>query len=282
MTTRAEWAALWTSALAEGPPVPAAACRFLLESLSEDEVRLRLPKLEIQAKAKAEARLEQMTLVADSIAALNGEGVRVLAEGDLGYPNRLQARLGSRAPMCLFAKGNLALADSSAVGFAGARGASDSAIEFVMLCARLAAGQGLTVVTGLARGVDLEASLAALGAGGSVVGYPVEPWARLLRNGAIADALESERLLLLSSFLPSTPFQVGLAMSRNRLIYAHAQCTLVAAVVPGSGGTWGGATEALELGLGPIFVAEPKGPDAGTEALAQRGATRLSQPKPFW
>ena len=68
---------------------------------------------------------------------------------------------------------------------------------------------------------------------------------------------------------PDAPFSVGNAMGRNKLIYAMADLTLVVACEPGKGGTWQGATEALEKNFGRIAVWQGPGEGAGNAKLLE-------------
>lgn len=74
------------------------------------------------------------------------------------------------------------------------------------------------------------------------------------------------------NYAPDAGFSVGNAMSRNKLIYALSEATVIVAATEGSGGTWAGAVEALEKGLCLVLVREQSG---GAEALIAKGASRL-------
>jgi predicted Rossmann fold nucleotide-binding protein DprA/Smf involved in DNA uptake len=62
-------------------------------------------------------------------------------------------------------------------------------------------------------------------------------------------------------------------MGRNKIIYALADVTLVVCSDSGSGGTWGGATEALRRGFGRVAVWTGDGAGPGNAELVGRGAT---------
>ena len=69
---------------------------------------------------------------------------------------------------------------------------------------------------------------------------------------------------------------VGNAMGRNKLIYAMADLTLVVACEPDKGGTWLGATEALEKKFGRVAVWQGPGEGTGNAQLVEKGATPIS------
>lgn len=64
-------------------------------------------------------------------------------------------------------------------------------------------------------------------------------------------------------------------MGRNRLIYCLADAGLVVSTAEGEGGTWAGATEALEAGWVPVYVRAGEGVPEGNDALIARGAIAL-------
>ena len=85
----------------------------------------------------------------------------------------------------------------------------------------------MNVVSGGARGVDATAMLAALEIDGTATG--------VLANGLLSAALSGEwrryvkknDLCLVSTNSPEAPFQVGLAMGRNKYIYCLADYALI-------------------------------------------------------
>ena len=90
----------------------------------------------------------------------------------------------------------------------------------------------------------------------------------------------NRRLALVSPYDPAAGFDVGHAMSRNKLIYAIADAAVVVNSDFEKGGTWAGAVEQLErLRYVPVFVRN--GPDAGkgNSALLRRGARPWPDPQ---
>jgi predicted Rossmann fold nucleotide-binding protein DprA/Smf involved in DNA uptake len=84
------------------------------------------------------------------------------------------------------------------------------------------------------------------------------------------------QICLVTPYPPSAPFSVGNAMGRNKIIYALSRCTIVVASDHETGGTWAGATEALENGYGRVASWMGPGAGAGNGALVQCGAVELS------
>ncbi len=92
------------------------------------------------------------------------EGIEVLTVTDLRYP--LQLRAISDPPLLLYIKGMLRTDDRSIVAIVGARQASEAGRLFTEELARELAAAGITIVSGLARGIDAAAHRGALAAGG--------------------------------------------------------------------------------------------------------------------
>ena len=64
----------------------------------------------------------------------------------------------------------------------------------------------------------------------------------------------SDHLTLVSPFDPDSRWFAYTAMERNKLLYGFSDAALVVASSADSGGTWAGATEALQHGKVKVFV----------------------------
>lgn len=153
------------------------------------------------------------------LARVEAAGVTLLTRDDPGYPARLRQIAG--APPVLYVKGALTPADDLALGIVGTRRATAYGREVTMRLAGELAAAGLTIVSGLAKGVDACAHDAALRAGGRTIAflgsgvdviYPAEHRALAARiaNGG-QGALVSEYHLGTTPDAPNFP-------ARNRLI----------------------------------------------------------------
>ncbi|MGW0802052.1 DNA-processing protein DprA [Nonomuraea sp. NPDC002799] len=109
---------------------------------------------------------EAITEAGAEIASWERSGIHVLTLGDDHYPHRLRD-VFDRPPL-LFARGIL-LADDDGVAVVGSRQVSPAGRSIAAELARGLVERDLTVVSGLAAGVDTAAHRAALGAGGRTV-----------------------------------------------------------------------------------------------------------------
>ena len=97
--------------------------------------------------------------------------VRVLERGSAGWPACL-AHLGAAEPKRLHVRGSLSLAtacSAPAVAMVGARAPSAAGERFARALARELAEAGVTVVSGLALGIDAAAHAGALDGGGDTI-----------------------------------------------------------------------------------------------------------------
>ncbi len=126
-------------------------------------------------------------------------GIRVMYPGASGYP-RLLAEIPGR-PSILYVRGELNSADDASVAIVGTRRATSYGRQSAERIAGELAQSGVTVISGLARGVDAVAhraaldssgrTIAVLGSGPDVI-YPGEHRHladRILANGAIVSEL---------------------------------------------------------------------------------------------
>jgi DNA processing protein len=139
---------------------------------------------------------ETLSAKRESLAGLADDGIRLITVLDPDYPPNL--RLVYNLPPFLFLRGTLAAADDRAVAVVGTRTASPAGLEQARALATELARQGVTVMSGLARGIDTAAHEAALAAGGRTVAvlgsgirapiYPAENAGlaeRIIVNGAL-------------------------------------------------------------------------------------------------
>ena len=218
----------------------------------------RAPKLAARAAVEREiARVEEL-------------GARYLFLGQGLYPPLL-AELET-APPALVVKGRLGLLAKPAIAMVGARNASAAACRFARQLAQALGEAGVTIVSGLARGIDtaahdgsLESGTIAVIAGGIDIYYPPE---NEERQRAIA-----ERGLLVAEQPPGVEPRARHFPYRNRIIAGLAHGTVVIEAAPNSGSLIT-ARYAGEFGRDVMAVpGSPLDPRAqGCNALIRDGA----------
>ncbi|MCU9847228.1 DNA-processing protein DprA [Defluviimonas sp. WL0024] len=198
-------------------------------------------------------------------------GARLLCRHDPAYPRAL-AELAD-APPVLWCLGDPALLSRPMVALVGARNASSLGLRMARKLAEGLGAAGVTVVSGLARGVDTAAHAAALPtgtvavmAGGVDVTYPAE-------NAALASEIALRGLRLSEQPIGLEP-QARHFPLRNRIISGLARAVVVVEAAARSGSL---ITARLALDQGRDVLAVPGHPfdgrAAGCNLLLRDGAT---------
>lgn len=199
-------------------------------------------------------------------------GLWVISRHDEVYPPRLGAHLGRSAPSLLWGVGDAVIAGSGGVAIVGSRNLDEGGSQWCAAVAAECARQGLTVVSGGARGADQIAMAAALDSGGRVTAVLPEGLGKPSVASRYREAVMDGRLLLLSPFYPDAGFTVGNAMGRNKVLYGLAEAAVIVRADARSGGTWAGAEEELKRETRiPLFVRVDADAE-GNRALIALGA----------
>lgn len=153
------------------------------------------------------------------------EGSQLVTVLDADYPERLRGV--HQAPPVLFYRGSLDPGDMG-VSVVGSRKASEQGLRIAANVARELVARNITVVSGLALGIDTAAHRSALDAGGRVVGvigtginktYPAQ------NRGLHQEVAENG--LLLSQFWPDAPPQKHTFPIRNATMSGYGIATVV-------------------------------------------------------
>ena len=199
-------------------------------------------------------------------------GLWVMTRSDPQYPRKLKQRLGTDSPAVLFGCGNRKLLNGGGLAVVGSRNTTEVDLAFSRDIGKLAAGNGHSIISGGARGVDEAAMLGALAADGTVIGVLADKLLQHCSSAKYRKYLMKNDLVLISPFYPEAGFNVGNAMQRNKYIYCLADAGLV--VHSGlKGGTWTGAKENLKKGWVPLWVKETQDAEAGNRDIVADGAT---------
>lgn len=166
------------------------------------------------------------------------KGVFPLTIYDKEYPEKLLKTLGEGSPVALFCAGNTDICRGQFAGFVGSRNAEKDDLDFARFAVGRTVERGFGVVSGGARGVDNASEDEGLNLGASVVEFPSDGMLKKLSNKKIAAAVSGGKMLLLSLASPEAPFNLGVAMMRNRYIYAQSEGTIVVRADYNKGGTW--------------------------------------------
>ncbi len=166
--------------------------------------------------------------VAGEVAGWRREGLDVRTVLDDTYPPNLLS-IHNRPPWLFFQGAWDSVRDSRAVAVVGTRQATDEGIRRAHRLSRELVEAGFSVFSGMARGIDTAAHIAALQAGGRTVAvmgtgihvrYPRE-------NARLADSIVAAGSSLVSQFLPAQPPTKWTFPARNVVMSGLALATAV-------------------------------------------------------
>lgn len=251
--------------------------RQLLAAFAEPADIFRLSAEQIAAVgvrpevAGAIVSFSEWAAVERQLRSLDRSRSRVLTWSDDAYPDRL--RQIPDPPPYLYVRGDLLAEDGLAIAVVGSRSPSSYGREMTRRLSDALARLGVTVVSGLARGVDAEGHRAALRAGGrtlAVLGSGIDviyPGEHTTLAGEIAASGA-----ILSELPPGAAPDAENFPARNRIISGLSLGTLVVEAAEKSGSLIT-ARMAAEQGREVFAVPGPVGPrSAGPHRLLKQGA----------
>jgi DNA processing protein len=265
--------------------IGAARLRVLLDRFGSVEAIWEAPSQSLYATGLSARLVENLLQVRAEVSLneiwdrLQSHGIEVLTWEDDGYPKRLMEI--DQPPPVLYVRGDLLPQDEFAVAIVGTRRVTAYGRQVAENVAGFLARNGLTVISGMARGVDAVAHKAALDAGGrtlAVLGngvdriYPPEHRKlaeMIMQNGA-----------LISDYPLGTPPDSLNFPARNRIISGLAQAVVIVEAGDRSDAL---ITASFAADQGRDVFAVPGNVDApqsvGTKRLIQQDAHPLVNPQ---
>ena len=231
-----------------------------------------LPDLVLRGGA-GKARIAALEVAEREIERVAGLGARHVFSDEDEYSPML--REVESAPPAVIVRGDTAMLRRPCVAIVGARNASAIACRFARQLAADLATRDVTVVSGLARGVDTAAHIGALGgatagviASGIDIAFPPE-------NAALQEKIASDQLLIAEQPPGAEPLARHFP-ARNRIIAGIAHGTVVIEAAPKSGSLIT-ARRAGDYGREVMAVpGSPLDPRAqGCNLLIREGATLI-------
>ena len=242
---------------------------FFAADSVEWTIKYSLTDLEAEALLQAKAELPNNTFLVES---LYNQGFEIIPFNSPDYSQVLKDNLKLSTPTILYIKGNKQILNESSVAIVGSREASEKSLQFTVNLAQRFSKDYKVVVSGFAKGVDRTALEASVNQHGhSIIVLPQGILTFTAGMKQHYSHIIEGNLLVLSTFPPSAPWSVGLAMARNKYIYGLAGDIYVAQA-GSAGGTWAGAIEGLRRGQ-KVFVRMPgEKEDCANCLLIQKGA----------
>ena len=210
---------------------------------------------------------------------IHTKGVTILTWEDELYPPRLKEI--EQPPPVLYIRGEITVDDHFSVAIVGTRRITSYGRQITEELAMFLAGQGVTVVSGLARGVDAVAHSAALKAGGRTIGvlgsgvdriYPPEHLLmaeKIMKQGAIVSDYPLGTVPESANFPPRNRIISGLSMATVVIEAGETSGALITAEFA--------AVQGREVFAVPGSILAPQ--SKGTNKLIQQGAQPLLCPQ---
>ncbi|MEW5925431.1 MAG: DNA-processing protein DprA [Candidatus Zixiibacteriota bacterium] len=180
-------------------------------------------------------------------------------------------------PPIIFYRGTLPVRGEKTVAVVGSHKASPEGVTYAVDLGVMFAQRSVSVVSGLARGIDISAHIGALRGGGrtyAVIGSGInnvfpeehkEMAVEITRHGA-----------LISEYPPDSNVSTGRLMARNRLIVGLSQAVVICEILPDSKGTMDTAMFCHQLGKIMFILLDgcdaPGRDNSGVEKIIEMGA----------
>ena len=243
---------------------------------SQNNLSAQFPELVKILKEKIQE--EDREKVSAAYKQLKDQEIGIIYPGHPDFPSHLL----DIAPV-LFVKGEKKRLMSDSVTIVGARGVSNKGIRITRNLTGELVGKGINIVSGYAAGVDLEAHLAALEAGGTTTIVLSDGVKQLRQKSAFKKFNWDRDVLVVSQFDPDTEWSAWNTLERNQLVCALSKAVVVIESGPERdtegkmSGTFITAKAALDLNL-PLFVVNPScfdNPPKGNADLIALGGYNL-------
>lgn len=245
--------------------------------LDPNDLSVQFPKLAKILNGKI--RTEDREKVSAAYKQLKDQGINIIYPGHPDLPPHLL----DISPV-LFVKGQQKRLMSDSVTIVGARDVSDTGIRITRKLAGELVGKEINIVSGYAAGVDLEAHLGALEAGGTTTIVLSDGIKQLRQKSAFKKFNWDRDVLVVSQFDPDTEWSAWNSLERNQLVSALSKAVVVIESGPERdtqgkmSGTFITAKVALDLNL-PLFVVAPScfdNPPKGNADLIALGGYSLN------
>jgi DNA processing protein len=263
-------------ALASVPGIGGVTMRKLIERFGDVDAVFQASADQLCQVPRISADMAKRLLAVDlerleeELSLLSDEGIDVVTLDDDSYPANL--RPVNDAPPLLFVCGSLKPGDESAIAIVGTREPTPQASAAAEHLACELAARGLTIVSGLALGIDSAAhrgalaaedgrTLAVLGSGVRAI-HPRENTdlaEQITRHGAVVSELS-----------PNAPPSAATLMARDRIVSGLSRAVIVVEARVNSGSL--DTADRARAQRRPLFAVPGS---AGTELLLSQGVARL-------
>ena len=210
--------------------------------MSEDAIRITLG-LGDEETQRIMRLLDRSGSLSFEVEKYENIGIKIITRADTEYPKALKQKLKSKCPPLFYVAGDINICDTKAIGFVGSRNIDVEELEQTKTLAKEALNKGYTIVSGGAKGVDQIALRTAFEHEGNMIVYLADSMLAKMKDSDLIQAIRNKKAVLFSAAKPDAGFNTGIAMMRNKYIYAQSEGTIVIKSDYNRGGTWNGAME---------------------------------------
>ena len=225
-----------------------------------------------QKSVEAILEKRELPIVSKEIELAKKSGCTILTIEDDEYPRPLKEI--ATPPLVLYIKGTLTEADANAIAIIGTRKPTQYGKGMAFQIGYDLAQRGVTVVSGLAKGLDTQAHRGALKAGGRTLAILGSGLLRMYpkENEKLARSITEQGAVISEFPLETNPFRSNFPI-RNRIISGLSQGTIVVEAAAKSGSL---ITAGFAIDQGRTVFAVPGNIDqptsSGTNHLINQGA----------
>jgi predicted Rossmann fold nucleotide-binding protein DprA/Smf involved in DNA uptake len=245
---------------------------FLTEKLADVANNIGLSDADVSHIEKLLLRSDKLGAEIDRLAEMKIFITTRTADND---PSKMRRALGHAAPVLLYFCGEMCLIERQTTAIIGSRTATEQENEYAAKHARISAQNGVTVISGGARGIDTVAKEAALKAGGNVVTFVSDSMTKYIQTNA--SHILWDKMLVLSAFNPEVAFRGYNALERNKFIYASSDYAVVVSSGNGTGGSFKGAADCLKHRLTKLYVKDDAFAPEGNKKLIEMGGLPVNE-----
>ncbi|HEX9749922.1 MAG TPA: DNA-processing protein DprA [candidate division Zixibacteria bacterium] len=230
--------------------------------------------LEEDARERWALAHNSLDLIAEEFDHITSDSVSALVIGDTAYPRRLE-RLGDPPPL-LYVHGESPDGETPCVGVVGTHEADAEGIADAVAWGRGLAERGVTVISGLARGIDGGAHTGALAGSGKTVAVLGSGFANIYppEHRGLAEQITTQGALV-SEYPPNASITKARLIRRNRLIAALSDALVVVRIHEGTRGTMEAIDRAGDVAT-PVFIVASDTSEAAQRAIVS-GAIPLGR-----
>jgi predicted Rossmann fold nucleotide-binding protein DprA/Smf involved in DNA uptake len=153
----------------------------------------------------------------------------------------------------------------------GSRNISEEHRDVAQSIGAVCAKNSITLVSGGAKGVDINSMKGAINSGGTIIAVLADSLLKRAKDPSSQELASNDQALFITNYSPEIEFSVASAMGRNKLIYGLSDSVVVVTSEYEKGGTWAGATEAIKSNYSKVLIWSSSDITKGNKELIKLG-----------